>query len=172
MPHAQGVNVDTITSRCTREPRKLSATAIAVSFTSPDYGALGISPQTTPACRGSTALHPRPTRRAFRDLRTTAQSENTQARRTLRFSHGRERDGRRGILRDAVEGATPCALGRDYTPQHPSRQHNPCQGSTTLHTRQGLCAPAPDSAATTHPEDALFCTFDGGYPGKRPANTA
>lgn len=47
MPHAQGVNVDTITSRCTREPRKLSATAIAVSFTSPDYGALGISPQTT-----------------------------------------------------------------------------------------------------------------------------
>lgn len=47
-----------------------------------------------------------------------------------------------------AKGARHCTLGKDYAPQH------------------------LDSAATTHPEDALFCTFDGGYPGKRPANTA
>ncbi len=158
MPHAQGVNVGTITSRRTREPRKLSATASAVSFTSPDYAALGISPQATPACRESTAFHPRPTRKVFRDFRT--QQPTSEIYTTLRPDRDCKTQHNLQTAQPSPRAHRNAPSTAISTPSTQPRNSSPPRGSTTVHPRPGLPPLRPLFRHPTAAEGAALCTLN------------
>ena len=158
MPHAQGVNVGTITSRRTREPRKLSATASAVSFTSPDYAALGISPQATPACRESTAFHPRPTRKVFRDFRT--QQPTSEIYTTLRPDRDCKTQHNLQTAQPSPRAHRNAPSTAISTPSTQPRNSSPPRGSTTVHPRPGLSSLRPLFRHPTAAEGAALCTLN------------
>ena len=111
-----------------------------------------------PACRGSTALHPRPTRRAFRDLRTQQPTSeiyitlhpdrDCKPQRNLQTAQPSPREHRN----------TPSTAIRPPNTQHSN--NNPPRRRTKPHPQQQI---APHQATQQNPtatEGAQECTLD------------